>query len=61
MTARSVVLVALLALAGVVALAPEAAASCVFDPQNPVPGVRCGVERTVRCVKGIVEDGTCPV
>lgn len=60
MNVRILLLASMLALTGVVATAPSAAATCYLDPDDPVPGVMCGVYSTASCVRGIVfEKGTC--
>lgn len=61
MNVRILLLASLLVLGGFVATAPTAAASCYLDPDDPVPGVQCGVGSTVGCVLSAIKKGTCAV
>ena len=61
MNTRVLLVASLLVLTGLAAVAPPASAMCYLDPDDPVPGVACGVDSTARCAMAVVKQGTCPV
>lgn len=59
MRATTVLLAAMLAFSAVVVAAPTASATmCLIDVKDPVPGVVCAVNLTLRCVQGLPDP--CP-